>query len=151
MAIDRDNPHAKPRTKAEALEMAQMWGNEWSHWNEHCSMTDNTTDNAGADRRLAWVHCAQHDAAEVQRLAALHSMLPDEPVVPLSEVKEALLGKEAKDIALAAFNAAPSTGFVRSFHHALEAVVDHAFASTDSEGQPLWQRLKTFAEEADRG
>ena len=77
MAIDIDNPHAKPRTKAEALEMALQWGHGWSHWNEHCGMTDNTTDNAGADRRRAWVDCAQHDAAEVARLAALWTMLPE--------------------------------------------------------------------------
>ena len=62
-------PTIKPRTKAEALEMALKWGNEWSHWNLHIEV--------GEDRGQALAACAQHDAAEVQRLAALHSMLPE--------------------------------------------------------------------------
>lgn len=62
-------PTDRPRTKAEALEMAQKWGSEWSHWNEH-ARADGSTN--------ALVTCAQHDAAEVQRLAALWVMLPDE-------------------------------------------------------------------------
>lgn len=81
--LERLTPHSTPECKADALHMALKWGSEWSHWNDHCSMTDNTSDNAGADRRLAWVHCAQHDAAEVARLAALWTMLPDEhPSIP---------------------------------------------------------------------
>lgn len=61
-------PTSKPRTKAEALEMALKWGSEWSHWNAHAN---------AENQQQAYVTCAQHDAAEVQRLAALHSMLPD--------------------------------------------------------------------------
>ncbi|HYH54816.1 MAG TPA: hypothetical protein VD761_11870 [Solirubrobacterales bacterium] len=58
-------------------------------------------------------------------------------VVALSEIRVALRSKEAKAVALEAFNSAPSTGFVRSFNHALEAVVEHAFPSIDSErGEP---------------
>lgn len=62
-------PTDQPRTKAEALEMALKWGSEWSHWNEHADPEN---------QRQAYVTCAQHDTAEVQRLAALHSMLPEE-------------------------------------------------------------------------
>jgi hypothetical protein len=68
-------PTSRPRTKAEALEMALKWGGEWSHWNEHSAMSVQESDES---RRSAWVTSAQHDAAEVQRLAALHSMLPEE-------------------------------------------------------------------------
>lgn len=63
-------PTTRPRTKAEALEMAQRWGTQWSHWNAHLEHVE--------DRNQAFVTCAQHDAAEVQRLAALHSMLPEQ-------------------------------------------------------------------------
>lgn len=67
-------PTSKPQTKAEALEMAQKWGSDWSHWNEHADHA--RSEGVGTGQAL--VTTAQHDAAEVQRLAALHSMLPDE-------------------------------------------------------------------------
>src|SRR5271154_6640152 len=58
-----------PTTKAEALAQAQEWGSVRSHWNDILgSAPDNATGIALA---------AQADAAEVQRLAALYSMLPD--------------------------------------------------------------------------
>lgn len=75
MSIDADNPHAKPRTKRECLEMAQRWGHEWSHWNEHARLCHDEDD--GSSRRSAFVTCAQHDAAEVARLGALYPMLPE--------------------------------------------------------------------------
>jgi hypothetical protein len=62
-------PGFRPRTKAEALLLAQAWGHTLSHWNE-CHMADPGPGGIAA--------CAQADAGEVQRLAALWTMLPEE-------------------------------------------------------------------------
>lgn len=60
-------PTFEPRTKDEALALAQAWGRTLSHQDE-CWRLDNTLDAAMA---------AAADAAEVQRLAALATMLPE--------------------------------------------------------------------------
>lgn len=62
-------PTFQPRTKDEALALAQAWGRTLSHWNECLT--------AAPDAAAATVACAQADAAEVQRLAALAAMLPE--------------------------------------------------------------------------
>jgi hypothetical protein len=68
-------PSFTPRTKDEALALAQAWGRSLSHWNACKSATDGPE---------AISTCAQADAAEVQRLAALWTMLPDELPAPAS-------------------------------------------------------------------
>lgn len=61
-------PDFEPRTKSEALLLAQAWGRTLSHWNECLTHAP--------DAATATAACAQADAAEVQRLAALATMLP---------------------------------------------------------------------------
>lgn len=62
---------SQPRTKAEALALAQAWGHTLSH-NDMCF-------NGGSDGMSFQPDvCATANAAEVQRLAALWTMLPDD-------------------------------------------------------------------------
>lgn len=56
----------RPQTKAEALALAQEWGHTRSHWNSVAHLENGVAV------------CAQADAAEVQRLAALWTMLPEQ-------------------------------------------------------------------------
>lgn len=58
-------PTFRPRTKAEALELAHAWGNTLSH-----------QDQCWTGGRIDVAMAAAADAAEVQRLAALATMLP---------------------------------------------------------------------------
>lgn len=65
------DPAYQPKTKAEARMLGQAWGHTLSH-NDECF-------NGGPDGTSFQPDvCAVADAAEVQRLAALHSMLPEE-------------------------------------------------------------------------
>lgn len=68
---ERD-PMAPPRTRQEALAQALRWGRTLSH-NDAMLMTESDP----ADRPRTLVAIVQADAAEVQRLAALWTMLPD--------------------------------------------------------------------------
>jgi hypothetical protein len=61
---------ASPQTKGQALALARMWGRTLSHWNECANASPDDTARAMAES-------ARADAAEVQRLAALWTMLPD--------------------------------------------------------------------------
>lgn len=71
-----------PRTKAEALAQALEWGHTRSHLNtmmavESCLPNDESHGAYETDRQKTLVMTAQADAAEVQRLVALHAILPE--------------------------------------------------------------------------
>lgn len=61
-----------PTTRQEALEQALQWGRTLSHHNLMLG-----TEGDYNDRPRTLVAIVQADAAEVQRLAALWTMLPD--------------------------------------------------------------------------
>lgn len=82
--------HAIPHTRAHALLLAQAWGHTLSHWK---TMIGDSLDPD--TRRFAQAATAQADAAEVQRLAALWSMLPD-PGAPVELGVEPLALSEAE-------------------------------------------------------
>lgn len=65
----------QPRTKQEALAEALLWGKTRSHWNECATASMKPEGGFGPE---AWSETARADAAEVQRLAALADLLPDE-------------------------------------------------------------------------
>lgn len=71
-----------PRTKAEALAQALEWGHTRSHMNTMMAVENYIPSSvqgemAQPDRQATLVATAQADAAEVQRLVALHAILPE--------------------------------------------------------------------------
>lgn len=70
----RLKPHGTPLTKTEALYMAQRWGTTWSHHNDILAYA---AEDGKQTHQQALAMIAVADAAEVARLSALHSMLPD--------------------------------------------------------------------------
>lgn len=78
-----------PRTKAEALALALEWGHTRSHLNAMMAVENYIPSSvqgemAQPDRQATLVATARADAAEVERLAALHAMLPDRADPPPS-------------------------------------------------------------------